>query len=143
MEARLMLKTSVLMISLGVLLSGCATRSRAPQAPPETRTVATSQAVHTVALTAEHIALIRAYYGDGVQGGGKRKKGLPPGIAKNLQRGKPLPPGIAGQHLPRDLYVRLPRPPAGLDYVIVAGKLLLVEAATQMVREILLDAVFS
>jgi hypothetical protein len=135
-----MLKTGVLMISLGVLLSGCATRAGAPQAPRETRTVTTSQAVHTVALTAEHIALIRAYYGD--QGGGKRKKGLPPGIAKNLQRGKSLPPGIARQYLPRDLYVRLPRPPAGLDYLIVAGKLVLVEVATQMVREILLDAVF-
>jgi hypothetical protein len=137
-----MLKTSVLMIGVAVLLSGCATRSRAPQAPPETRTVTTSHSVHTVALTAEHIALIRAYYGDGGHGGGKRKKGLPPGIAKNLQRGKPLPPGIAKQYLPRDLYVRLPRPPAGLDYLIIAGKLVLVEVATQVVREILLDAVF-
>lgn len=138
-----MLKSSVLMISLGILLSGCATRSTAPQAPPETRTVDTSQPAHTVALTAKHIELIRAYYGDVGHGGGKRKKGLPPGIAKNLQRGKPLPPGIARQYLPGDLYVRLPRPPAGLEYVIVAGKLLLVEVATQVVRQILLDAVFA
>jgi hypothetical protein len=29
-----------------------------------------------------------------------------------------------------------------LEYVVVAGKLLLVEVATQMVREILLEAVF-
>jgi hypothetical protein len=29
-----------------------------------------------------------------------------------------------------------------MEYVVVAGKLLLVEIATQMVREILLEAVF-
>jgi hypothetical protein len=29
-----------------------------------------------------------------------------------------------------------------LEYVVVAGKLLLVEVATQMVREVLLEAVF-
>jgi hypothetical protein len=67
---------------------------------------------------------------------------LPPGIEKNLARGKPLPPGIAKQHLPSDLLVQLPVAPRGLEYVVVAGKLLLVEVATQMVREVLLEAVF-
>jgi hypothetical protein len=38
--------------------------------------------------------------------------------------------------------VRLPRAGDGLEYLIIAGKLLLVEIATQIVREILLDAVF-
>jgi hypothetical protein len=36
----------------------------------------------------------------------------------------------------------LPRPPAGFEYIVVAGKLLLVEIATQLVRQILLETVF-
>jgi hypothetical protein len=135
-------RTSTLVVSLGILLCGCATRSPAPPAPPAPapRTVVTSQPVQTVVLSAAHIELIRGYYGNG--GHGRGRVGLPPGIAKNLQRGKPLPPGIARQHLPGDLYARLPPPPAGLEYVIVAGKLILVEVATQVVRQILLEAVF-
>jgi hypothetical protein len=87
--------------------------------------------------------MIRAYYADAGPGNGRgRKNSLPPGIAKNLQRGKPLPPGIAKQFLPQDLLVRLPRAGDGLEYLLVAGKLLLVEVTTQIVREILLDAVF-
>jgi hypothetical protein len=98
-------------------------------------------------LTAQDAAVIRAYYGQqtsrpGNGNGRGRNGGLPPGIEKNLARGKPLPPGIAKQYLPQDLLVRLPAVPRGFEYVIVAGKLLLVEAATQVVREILLDAVF-
>lgn len=36
----------------------------------------------------------------------RQQQGLPPGIAKNLQRGKPLPPGIAKKmyNLPPDAY---------------------------------------
>lgn len=90
-------------------------------------------------LTAGQIDLIRSYYGNAGPG---RSKGLPPGIAKNLQRGKPLPPGIARQYLPGELHGRLPRPPAGFEYIVVAGKLLLVEIATQVVRQILLETVF-
>lgn len=87
--------------------------------------------------------MIRAYYADAKPNNGRgRKRGLPPGIAKNLQRGKPLPPGIAKQHLPQNLLVRLPRPGNGIEYLVVGGKLLLVEMATQIVREVLLDAVF-
>ncbi len=37
-----------------------------------------------------------------------RVKPLPPGIAKNLQRGKPLPPGIAKRQLPAPLLAHLP-----------------------------------
>jgi hypothetical protein len=87
--------------------------------------------------------MIRDYYAGISPGNGKGKRnGLPPGIEKNLQRGKPLPPGIAKQYLPQDLLVRLPRAGNGLEYLVVAGKLLVVEVATQVIREVLLDAVF-
>ena len=50
-----------------------------------------------VEFSDDEIRIINAWYrdhgGSSYQGGGKGKhKGLPPGIAKNLQRGKPLPP---------------------------------------------------
>ena len=73
--------------------------------------------------------------------GGKKAKGLPPGIAKNLARGKSLPPGIAKQALPHGLEELLPRPPRGYERVIVDGKILLVEVATRVVHDILTDVI--
>jgi hypothetical protein len=94
------------------------------------------------------ISTIRAYYRDqaptGNTGSGMgRKKGssLPPGIAKNLQQGKPLPPGIAKQVLPSGLVALLPPPPRGFERIEVAGKVLLVEIATQVIHDVLEDVI--
>jgi Ni/Co efflux regulator RcnB len=91
------------------------------------------------------ISIIQAYYRDheAASRGGKGKggKGLPPGIAKNLQRGKPLPPGIAKQHLPSGLLAKLPPPPKGYERIEVAGKILLVEIATQVIHDVLEDVI--
>ena len=97
-----------------------------------------------VAFSAAEIQIIRAYYeANGYRDNGKGKyKSLPPGIAKNLQRGKRLPPGIAKRALPYDLQSRLPQPPNGYGRFVVAGKILLVELGTQIVRDILTDIVF-
>jgi hypothetical protein len=65
---------------------------------------------------------------------------LPPGIAKNLARGKPLPPGIAKKMLPGDLVAGLPRRP-GYDYIMAGSDVLLVEAATHVVSDILRNVV--
>jgi Ni/Co efflux regulator RcnB len=98
-----------------------------------------------VVFTADEIRLIRAHYqsqdGHHGKGNGKRK-GLPPGIAKNLARGKALPPGIAKQVLPYELRRALPPVREGYERVIVDGKVLLVEIATQIVRDVLIDVVF-
>jgi hypothetical protein len=72
---------------------------------------------------------------------GKKEKGLPPGIAKNLARGKPLPPGIAKTRLPAELTAKLPPPPKGHEVVIVDGRVLLVEIATQVIRDKLEDVI--
>ena len=56
------------------------------------------------------------------KGGKKGSKPLPPGIAKNLERGKPLPPGIAKRSLPNDLLVRLPPVADGYERVVIAEK---------------------
>lgn len=99
-----------------------------------------------IEFSEDEIRVIRAYYqSHGGNGNGKHKhkdKGLPPGIAKNLQRGKPLPPGIAKQALPGDLDRALPPTGDRYERVIVAGKILLVEIATQVVHDVLTDIVF-
>ena len=93
------------------------------------------------------ISSMRAHYRDhgSVQpGNGKGKKGakgLPPGIAKNLQRGKPLPPGIAKQVLPTGLIALLPPAPHGFERIEIAGKVLLVEIATQIIHDVLEDVI--
>lgn len=92
--------------------------------------------------------IIRAWYRDhaaeqdhGQDHKGKSHKSLPPGIAKNLQRGKPLPPGIAKQALPSRLDALLPPCPRGYERIELAGKVLLVEIATQVIRDVLEDLV--
>ena len=100
----------------------------------------------SVEFSDEEIRLIGAWYEDhgsrAGHGGGKNKsKGLPPGIAKNLARGKPLPPGIAKQQLPDGLVHTLPAPPRGYERVIVDGRVLLVEIATQVIHDVLTDIV--
>ncbi len=99
-----------------------------------------------VVFSNTEIAAIRAYYSDhgSVKVGKKHKKGkkaLPPGIAKNLLRGKPLPPGIAKQALPDPLIRLLPPPPKGYERLVVAGKILLVEVATQVIHDVLEDVI--
>ena len=136
-----MVRTIFFLASLGLLASACSVHS--PYSRTASRTTATHVPVVSASLTEADFRIIREYYADASLGNSRgRKHGLPPGIAKNLRRGKPLPPGIAKQYFPQDLLARLPRAGDGLEYVVVAGKLLLVEVATQMVREVLLDAVF-
>lgn len=148
-----MVKTLMLATFMAFAVSACgiyggagepATRaaaSRPPVAPNSGTTV-------SVVLSASQVALVREYFDTdrrsrGAHGNGRgRNGGLPPGIARNLQRGKTLPPGIARQTLPRELVVKLPATPTGIEYLVVAGKLLLVETATEIVRTVLLETVF-
>jgi len=101
----------------------------------------------SVVFSGDEIRVIRAYYHnhaitqDHKGKKGKKPQGLPPGIAKNLQRGKPLPPGIAKQYLPQGLQEVLPAAPFGYERIIVDGKVLLVEIATRVIHDILTDVV--
>lgn len=98
-----------------------------------------------IVFSSGEASIIRAWYRDhGVAqpGNGKKgAKGLPPGIAKNLRRGKPLPPGIAKQVLPGGLIGLLPPPPHGFERIVLAGKILLVEIATQVIHDVLEDVI--
>jgi hypothetical protein len=127
--------TSILLI-LGLLLA-CSTNSAAAEL-----------SVHVV-FGSNEIAIINDYYSDhdkqhkNKNHKDKGKNSLPPGIAKNLQRGKPLPPGIAKQSLPAGLLVSLPAAPKGYERIIVGGKVLLVEIATQVIHDILEDIIIN
>ena len=86
----------------------------------------------SVEFSDEEIRIIGAWYENhepkAGRGGGKSKhKGLPPGIAK--------------QQLPDGLVHALPAPPRGYERIIVDGKVLLVEIATQVIHDILTDIV--
>ncbi len=98
----------------------------------------------SVRFSSKEISLMHEFFHNhqvNKKGGKKEAKALPPGIVKNLARGKPLPPGIAKQALPRELVVQLPPVKDGYERVIVAGKILLVEIATQVVHDILVDVI--
>ena len=101
-----------------------------------------------VVFSKDEIRIIEVWYRENgatqsYSGGHKRNKGLPPGIAKNLARGKPLPPGIAKRYLPGDLRHALPAPHNGYERLIIDGKVLLVEIATGVIHDILMDAVLN
>lgn len=106
-------------------------------------TVGASEFGVDIRFSTEESRIIRAYYEhDDAKAGNKKGRGaLPPGIAKNLARGKALPPGIGKQVLPNDLLVSLPPVPRGYERIIVDGKILLVEIATQVIHDILTDLV--
>ena len=97
-----------------------------------------------VTFSAGEAATIRAYFEDDRQQSSKKNKApksLPPGIEKNLARGKALPPGIAKQVLPAELLRLLPRAPNGFERILVSGKVLLVEIATQVIHDVLEDVI--
>ena len=90
------------------------------------------------------VSVIRDYYDAADRNKRKNRnngRALPPGIAKNLERGKSLPPGIAKQSLPAELVRQLPPVPDGYERIIVGGKVLLVEIATQVIHDILTDVI--
>ncbi len=122
---------------LGLILSGLAVLFLA-QAPAAA--VDLDVSIH---FSSNEISVIHNFFLDyhvDKKGGKKGSKPLPPGIAKNLGRGKPLPPGIAKRSLPNDLLVRLPPVADGYERVVIAGKILLIEIATQIIHDVLVEA---
>ncbi len=85
-----------------------------------------------------------------IEGGGKKNKTakskgksgeLPPGLQKHLEKHGTLPPGLAKKKLPPGLAKRLGLAGSGLERLIVDDDVLLVEAATGVVLDIIKDIV--
>ena len=78
---------------------------------------------------------------------GKGRKGLPPGLAKRdslppgLARKQQLPPGLRKEPLPADLERQLPPVQPGLERVLVEGRAVLIERATNRVLDVLEDVI--
>jgi Ni/Co efflux regulator RcnB len=110
-----------------------------------TSTIGAAERPATAAFSAQEIEIITRYYHTVALPAPKYGRGanrLPRGIAKNLARGKPLPPGIAKRQLPVGLVGGLPPPPVGYERIVVDGKILLVEMATQIIHDVLSDVLF-
>lgn len=67
-------------------------------------------------------------------------KPLPPGVRRNRARGKPLPPGIAKRTAPGELLNRI-HLPQGYDLVAVGLDVFLVEIATDIIHDFLMDVI--
>jgi hypothetical protein len=91
----------------------------------------------SVTLSVEARAQIRSYYEARTPSG---VEALPPGIRRNLARGKPLPPGIAKKVAPPELSARV-QLPAGYELVEVGLDVFLVEVATHVIHDVLMDIV--
>ncbi len=84
-------------------------------------------------------------YGDSKPGKGHKKstkrkgnpKGLPPGIAKKLERGGDMPPGIAKKRLPDDLETRLPPVRNGYERAEIDGEIVLIDIASQQIADVI------
>jgi hypothetical protein len=107
------------------------------RAEAQRRAVAGIEITAGVTLTAGQREAIRSYYVAHPQ---PDAGALPPGIRKKLARGKPLPPGIAKKTAPTEL-VRAVAVPAGYQVVEVGLDVLLVEVATGIIHDILMDVV--
>ncbi|MGE5477745.1 MAG: anti-virulence regulator CigR family protein [Bacteroidales bacterium] len=90
-------------------------------------------AVADVLITAAERALIGEYY----QSHSVPVDSLPPGIRKKVARGKPLPPGIA-KKFPDGLHGQLRARP-GYDFRTVGADVVLVEAATGVIVDVIKD----
>lgn len=82
-------------------------------------------------------AQIREFYTAHTSGSAEA---LPPGIRKKLARGKPLPPGIAKRFPPDELRTRL-SVPREYDLIEVGLDVLLVEVATGIIHDVLMDVI--
>ena len=100
--------------------------------------------------------LIKSYYqtsyDEYVQQNGKNKKSkkkkglppglakrgeLPPGLAKQLARNGHLPPGLQERELPSDLLSQLPPLSSDYRYAVVDNKVMLVQRATNVILDVL------
>lgn len=99
--------------------------------------VAAAASFAGVTLSVELKTQIREYYAAHPVG---NVEALPPGIRRNLARGKPLPPGIAKKVAPPALAASIPLRD-GYELVEVGLDVFLVEVATNVVHDVLMDVI--
>lgn len=125
-------------LSLGLVLSATFLVATPASASAQGRDKRDSTpTVVSITLSPELRVQIKGFYSTlGATG----TKALPPGIRRRLARGKGLPPGIAKRAAPAALSSRV-HLPAGYEIVEVGLDVVLVEVATNIIHDILRDAV--
>ncbi len=98
-----------------------------------------TKAVIGALITVAERAIIGDYV-DSHRGQFTSAQALPPGIARKVARGGALPPGIAKKMLPGGLLTRLPSRP-GQEWRVVGTDVLIVEIATNVIVDVLKDAI--
>ena len=93
-----------------------------------------------------HRTEVREYYREQSRGGhcppglAKKNNGcMPPGQARQWSMGQPLPRDVVYQPVEPNVRVRLGTPPAGHEFVRVAGDILLIAVGTAMVVDAIQD----
>lgn len=90
----------------------------------------------TVDLSAQVVTRVRDYYASHQVDA----EALPPGIRRRVAQGKPLPPGIAKKVAPPELRSSVDLPD-GYELVEVGLDVVLVEVATNIVHDVLMDVI--
>ena len=109
----------------------------------QSSTSTTNQLLSAIITVAER-ALIgdyvnRAYQSGGLPPGLANRQQLPPGLQKHIQRTGRLPPGLENRGLPNDLLGLLPQR-RGQNYQVVGNDIMLIEAATGLILDIMVGA---
>lgn len=90
----------------------------------------------SVDLSVQVVTAVRDYY-DRHQ---VQSEALPPGIRRRVAQGKPLPPGIAKKAAPAELHSMVDIPD-GYRLMEVGLDVVLVEVATNVVHDVLMDVI--
>lgn len=125
----------VLALLMGFMLSGCA----AYTATSGQVVIRDENTAIDVRIDTHDRAIIEDYYKKSV----KRKKGLPPGLAKRdgnlppgLAKRDKLPPGLQGEALPYDLEKELVKLPSTYVRVRVGQDIVLLDRKTRVVFDV-------
>ena len=70
-----------------------------------------------------------------------KRKTLPPGLQKQLDKNGTLPPGLAKRELPSELERQLPPAREGTERVVAGNDVVLIHQATGVVLDILKDII--
>lgn len=77
----------------------------------------------------------------GLPPGLAKRAELPPGLARQLKENGRLPAGLAKRDLPDDLMAKLAKRPPSQDVTIVDGDVVLADAATGIILDVIKDVV--
>jgi len=133
---------SIISLFLLILLNGCASF---PQINSGIFEVESDNVQVNVAFSENDRKFIHRYYRNkklkrkGLPPGLAKKEKLPPGLEKQFKKNGKLPPGLAKRSLPRELEERLSPIPGGYVRLKVGSNIILMNATTEVIADIIYD----